>query len=133
MQFTIHTGVKTTPFELHHRRKPRTDLTIIVENGKTYLSNWSEMIISAPNKPKIPNYVGHNAKAEIPNHIIMARTNADEKRLNEGPQSPTKKNSVRYPFYFVEIYQKIITREVPKQNTNHSKQNRDFRMTDTGE
>ena len=24
MRFTIHTGLKITPFELHHGRKPRT-------------------------------------------------------------------------------------------------------------
>ena len=26
MWFTIHTGLKKTPFELHHGRKPRTEL-----------------------------------------------------------------------------------------------------------
>ena len=30
MRFTIHTGLKITPFELHHGRKPRTELTNIV-------------------------------------------------------------------------------------------------------
>ena len=25
MQFTIHTGLKKSPFELHHGRKPRTE------------------------------------------------------------------------------------------------------------
>ena len=25
MRFTIHTGLKITPFELHHSRKPRTE------------------------------------------------------------------------------------------------------------
>ena len=27
MRFTIHTGLKTTPFELHHDRKSRTEQT----------------------------------------------------------------------------------------------------------
>ena len=37
-RFTIHTGLKITPFELHHGRKPRTELTNIVKDGKhTYL------------------------------------------------------------------------------------------------
>ena len=35
MRFTIHTGLKRTPFELHHGRKPRTQLTTIVKDGKT--------------------------------------------------------------------------------------------------
>ena len=102
MRFTIHTGLKRTPFELHHGRKPRTELTNIVKNGKTYLSDWSEMSISAPNKPKIPIYVGRDADGEITNHIIMAKTKAEEKQANEGPKSPKKKKSVSYPFKFVE-------------------------------
>ena len=102
MRFTIHTGLKRTPFELHHGRKPRTELTNIVKDGKTYLSDWSEMSISAPNKPKIPIYVGRDADGEITNHIIMSKTKAEEKQANEGPKSPKKKNSVSYPFKFVE-------------------------------
>ena len=80
MLFTIHTGLKRTPFELHHGRKPRTELTTIVKDGKTSLSDWSEISISAPNKPKIPIYVGRDADGEI----------------------TTKKNLVSYPFKFVE-------------------------------
>ena len=53
---TVHMGLKITLFELHHGRKPRTELTHIVKNGKTYLSIWSELNISAPNRPKISNY-----------------------------------------------------------------------------
>ena len=36
LRFTIHTGLKRTPFELHRIRKPRTELTNIVKDGKTY-------------------------------------------------------------------------------------------------
>ena len=102
MRFTIHTGLKITPFELHHGRKPRTELTNIVKDGKTYLSNWSEMIISAPDRPKIPIYVGRNAEGEITNHIVMAKTKTEEKQSGENTKSPKKKNLVRYPFSFVE-------------------------------
>ena len=56
MRFTIHTGLKKTPFELHHGRKPRTELTNIIKDGKSFLSDWSELSISAPNRPKIPKY-----------------------------------------------------------------------------
>ena len=35
--FTIHTGLKITPFDTHDGRKPRTELTNIVKNGKTIL------------------------------------------------------------------------------------------------
>ena len=102
MRFPIHTGLKRTPFELHHGRKPRTELTNVVKDGKTYFSDWSEISISAPNKPKIPFYVGWDADGEITNHIVMARTKTEERQLNEDQKSPKKKNSVRYPFYFVE-------------------------------
>ena len=65
-------------------------------------SNCSEMNISTPSRPKIPIYVDRDADEEITNYIIMTRNNTEEKQLNEGPESPKKKNSVRYPFYFVE-------------------------------
>ena len=34
MRFTIHMGLKKTPFELHQGRKPRTELTNIMKDGK---------------------------------------------------------------------------------------------------
>ena len=54
MRFTIHTGLKKTPFELHHGRTPRTELTNIIKDGKSFLSDWSELSISSPNRPKPP-------------------------------------------------------------------------------
>ena len=36
MRFTVHTGVTKIPFELHHGRKPRTDLTNIVKDVKPF-------------------------------------------------------------------------------------------------
>ena len=98
MQFTVHTGLKKTPFELHHGRKPITELTNIVKEGKTFLSDWSELSISAPIRPKIPIYVGRDGEGEITNHIIMARNKTEEKNLAEGPKSLKKTNSVIYPF-----------------------------------
>ena len=95
MRFTIHIGLKLTSFELHHGRKPRTELTNVVEDAKSYLSNWSELSVSAPNRPKIPIYVGRDADGDITNHIIMAKTNTEEKHLADGPKLPKKKNSVR--------------------------------------
>ena len=102
MRFTVHTGLKKTPFELHHGRKPRTELTNIVKDGKTFLSDWSEIFISAPVRPKIPIYVGRHGEGEITNHIVMARNKTEEKNLAEGPKSPKKNNSVSYPFKFRE-------------------------------
>ena len=64
MRSTVHTGLKKTPFELHHGRKPRTELTNIVKDGKTFLSDWSELSISAPVRPTIPIYVGRDGEGE---------------------------------------------------------------------
>ena len=54
MRFKLHTGLKTTPFELGHGRKPRIELTNIIKDGKSFLSNWSEIPVLAYNRPKIP-------------------------------------------------------------------------------
>ena len=102
MRFTIHTELKVTPFELHHGRKSRTELTNIFKDRKTYLSNWTEMPISAPSRPKIPIYVVRDAEGDITNHMEMAKTKLVEKHFAEGQKSPKKKNLVRYPFRFVE-------------------------------
>ena len=37
MRFTIQTGLKKTPFELHHGRKTRTELTNIKKDGKSFV------------------------------------------------------------------------------------------------
>ena len=65
------------------------------------------MNISAPDRPKIPIYVGRDAEGEITNHIVMAKTKTEEKQSGENTKSPKKENSVRYPFSFVE---KTITK-----------------------
>ena len=106
-RFTNHTGIKIPPFELHHGRKPKTELTNIGKDGKPYLSSWSEMTVSAPDRPKIPIYVGRDAEGELTNHIIMAKTKNEEKQTGENTKSPTKKISVRYPIY---LSKKIITK-----------------------
>ena len=34
LRFTVPTGLKRTPFQLHHGKKPRIELTNMVKNGK---------------------------------------------------------------------------------------------------
>ena len=102
MRFSIHTGLKKTPYELPHGRKPRTELTSIIKDGKSFLSNWSELSISAPNRPKIPIYVRRDADGEITNHMVMARTKTEERQLASESKSTKKRNPVRYPFKFLE-------------------------------
>ena len=90
MRFTIHTGLKTTPFELHHGSKLRTELTNIIKDGKSFLSNWSELPVLANNRPKIPIYVTRNGEGEVSDHIIMARTRT-ENAITENRQRKKKK------------------------------------------
>ena len=98
MRFTIQTGMKITPFELHHGRKPRTELTNVIKNGRSFLSNWSELPVLASDRPKINIYITRNGDGEVSNHIVKARTKSEEKALAE--KSPKKKNSVGiYPFH----------------------------------
>ena len=100
MRFTIHTGLKLTPFELHHGRKPRTELTNLVKDGKSFLSDWTELSVSAERKPKIPMYVSRDEEGDVTNYLVMAKTKAEEKAVDKQPK---KKHSVsEYPFKFVE-------------------------------
>ena len=100
MRFTIHTGLKLTPFELHHGRKPRTELTNLVKDGKSFLSDWTELSVLAEKKPKIPIYVSRNEEGDVTNYLVMAKTKAEEKAVDKQPK---KKNSVsEFPFKFVE-------------------------------
>ena len=99
MRFTIHTGLKLTPFELHHGRKPRTELTNLVKDGMSFLSDWTELSVSAEKKPKIPIYVSRNEEGDVTNYLVMAKFKTEEKAVDK----PKKKNSVsEYPFNFVE-------------------------------
>ena len=100
-RFTIHPGSKKTSFALHHGRKPRTELTNIINTEKLSFPNLPELTVSANNRPKIPIYVTRNGEGEVSNHLIMAQINTEEKALTE--KSPKKKNSVgKYPFQFFE-------------------------------
>ena len=71
-------------------------------DGKSFLSDWSELSILAPNKMKIPIYVGRDVASEITNHIVMAHTKTEERLLALETESPKKKIPVRNPFNFVE-------------------------------
>ena len=76
MRFTIPTRLKPTPFELHHGRKPRTELTKLGKDGITFLSDWTELSVSAEQKAKLPIYVSRNEEKEgdVTNYLDMAKT-----------------------------------------------------------
>ena len=58
IRFTIHTGLKRTPFELDHGIKRRTELSNIVKDGKTYLSDWPEIFYFSTKQTENPNLCG---------------------------------------------------------------------------
>ena len=64
MRFAVQTWLKRTPYELRHGRKSRTELTNIVKDGKTFLSDWSEPSVSAPVRPNTPIFVGRDADGD---------------------------------------------------------------------
>ena len=67
--------------------------------------------------------MGSDAEGEINNHMLIGRTKAEEKHLTERPKSPKKKNSVRYPFNFVEenYKKKCLEENFQTKNTNRNK------------
>ena len=67
MTFTKHTGLKVSPFELHHGINLKTELTNLVRDNKSHLSNWKTMKLSVPLK-QIPFYVVRNEKGEVTDH-----------------------------------------------------------------
>ena len=79
MRFTIHTGLNRTRFELHHGNKTRIEFTNLVKDGISYLSDWSELSVLEPNRPKMPVFVGRDADGEtLLNHMIMPRTKSEK-------------------------------------------------------
>ena len=58
---TINTKNKVSLFELHRRRKLRTELTNIIKDNKSYLSDWTTLNVSVPPK-QIPIHVARNEK-----------------------------------------------------------------------
>ena len=88
MRFTLHTGLKITPFSIHHCRKPRTELTNVMKTGQSVLSNWSEMFISANIRQKTPIHVTRNGDGEVTNHILMLRT---KRKKRSQPKSHGKR------------------------------------------
>ena len=100
MRFTIHTGLKLTPFELHHGRKPQIELTNLAKDGKSVLSDWTELSVLAEKKQKISIYVSRNEEGDVTNYLVLVKTKAEEQAVDKQPK---KKNSVsEFPFKFEE-------------------------------
>ena len=53
------------------RQEPRTELTSPIKDGKSYLSDWSELFLAAEKKPKIPIYVSREKKVDVSNYVVI--------------------------------------------------------------
>ena len=109
MRFTIHTELKLTPFELHHGRKPRTELTNIVKDEKSVLSSLSELSVSAPNRPKTPIYV---AVMRTGTSQTISLWREPKQRRNT---SPKEQNHRRRKFW-LDIPSTLLKRNIIKNN-----------------
>ena len=105
----------------------QVETTKIIKDGQSFLSDWSEFSIFAPDKPQIPIYVGKDADGEITNHMVMARTKTEEQQLASETKSPKKNIPIRYPFN-----SKIPRREVSIKDTNAICVTENTVKTDTG-
>ena len=85
-RFTIHTRSKLTTFELHHGKKPQTELTNLVNDGESYLPDWSELSALGGKTPKFPIYVSRDEEGDITNSLLMARTKTEEKGVVKQPK-----------------------------------------------
>ena len=79
MPFTIHTRSNITPFELHHGRNLRTEITNLIIHGKSsYL--LVGIIRFSGKRTEHTNLRFRKHRGEVSNHIVMARTKTEEKR-----------------------------------------------------
>ena len=105
MRFTIHTGLRVSPFEQHHRREPIPELINIIKGNQSYLSDWTTLNVSVPPK-QTPIYVARNGKREVTDLMIMARKRktpccTSNRSPKSRPVKPVSEN-FQYPYTFPE-------------------------------
>ena len=101
MRFKINKGIKNNSIRATPRSQTENRTNKFNKRWKSFLSNWSELSVSAERRPKIPINVSRNSDGEVSNHIVKARTKTEEKAMTE--KSPNKKTSVsEYSFKFFE-------------------------------
>ena len=86
------------------KKKPRTELTNIVKDGKTFLSDWSELSISAPitNKTEDPHLRGSKRRWRNNKPYLYGTEQNRRKKLSRGAEVTEKKNSISDSFKFRE-------------------------------
>ena len=115
---TLHTGLNVTNFELHHGRELRTELVDKPTDSKSYLCDWTKLIVSVLPK-QIPMYVGRNEKRELSDHIFLAKREvpccSTNKSLNRRPAKPVSGNVLQSYAFFEKENQKKSLRKYREQ------------------
>ena len=88
-------------------------MTNLIKDGKSYLSDWSELSVSAEKKPKTLIYGTRDE--DVSNYLVMAKTKTEEKAAE---RLPRKKSVSEYPFKFVEKTIRNHLKENFKRNYN---------------
>ena len=123
LRFTIHTGLKVSPFKLHQRRKPRTELENIIKRNKGYLSDWTTSNVSVSPK-QIPIYVAQNEKSEVTDHMIMARKRktpccTSHRSPKWSPVKPVSENFQNpHTFFWETEPKKIFRKDIQRATEN---------------
>ena len=102
MRYTIHTGLKVTLFELHHGRKPRTELAIVVKDGKTYISNLVRNACFSTEQTQNTLLCRPRCGGGYRHPYRNGEDKIRGKTPHRGHLTLETKNSVRYTFKFVE-------------------------------
>ena len=72
LRFRIRARFEVSPFELHHGRKPKTELTNITKSNKSFYSDRTTLIVSVP-RSKYQSVWPEKQIGEVKEHIVMAR------------------------------------------------------------
>ena len=81
--FTKHKGLKVKLFELQRGQQPRTELTYVTRDRKSFLSNWRELFVLVEHRPKIPIYVYETTWERYQNTSFWLRKIAEEKTITD--------------------------------------------------
>ena len=115
IRFTTYTGFKVTPFEFHHGSKLRTELTNIVKDNKSCLSDWTILIVSVLPK-QIPIYVGRNEKREVTHHILTAEKKVSLLHVSQFTEEETGKAGYwKLPISIYDFREKIRIKSLKEE------------------
>ena len=116
MRFAVHTRLEMSPFEIYPCRKRIFELTKIVKDIESYLSDWKTLNFSIPPK-QVAVYEAQIEKGELKDHIIMAKQRkiaccSSHKSPKELGKTDYRNLSITLYLFRKEKSEKIVGREV---------------------